>query len=174
MIIANYMVEHTDLDQVWMVVSPQNPLKKKASLARDRDRLHMVRLAIGDNHNLKASDVEFNMPIPSYTIDTLAVLKEKYSSYSFVLLMGGDSLPTLPKWKNYEKLIQENEIYVFKRPGYDLGPLADHENVKILKDSPVLQISASFVRKCIKEGKSIKYLVPDVVFDYIDGSSMYK
>jgi nicotinate-nucleotide adenylyltransferase len=168
------MVEQTDLNQVWMIVSPQNPLKRKASLARDRDRLHMVRLAIGDNHNLKASDVEFNMPIPSYTIDTLAVLKEKYSDYQFVLLMGGDSLATLPKWKNFEKLIEENEVYVFNRPGYDLGPLVSHSNVTILKDSPVLQISASFIRKCIKEGKSIKYLVPDAVFDYIDGSSMYK
>jgi nicotinate-nucleotide adenylyltransferase len=168
------MVEQTDLNQVWMIVSPQNPLKRKASLARDRDRLHMVRLAIGDNHNLKASDVEFNMPIPSYTIDTLAVLKEKYSDYQFVLLMGGDSLATLPKWKNFEKLIEENDVYVFNRPGYDLGPLVSHSNVTILKDSPVLQISASFIRKCIKEGKSIKYLVPDAVFDYIDGSSMYK
>jgi len=168
------MVEQTDLNQVWMIVSPQNPLKRKASLARDRDRLHMVRLAIGDNHNLKASDVEFNMPIPSYTIDTLAVLKEKYSDYQFVLLMGGDSLATLPKWKNFEKLIEENEVYVFNRPGYDLGPLVSHSNVTILKYSPVLQISASFIRKCIKEGKSIKYLVPDAVFDYIDGSSMYK
>jgi nicotinate-nucleotide adenylyltransferase len=174
MIIANYMVEHTDLDQVWMIVSPQNPLKKKSSLANDRERLHMVRLAIGDNPNLKGSDIEFDMPIPSYTIDTLAHLKEQYSYHTFVLLMGGDNLPTLPKWKNYEKLIAENEIYVFNRPGYDLGPLANHDHVSILEDSPVLDISASFIRKCRKEKKSIRYLVPEPIFHYIDGSSLYQ
>ena len=174
MIIANYMVEHTDLQQVWMVVSPHNPLKKKSSLANDRERLHMVRLAIGDNSNLMGSDVEFDMPRPSFTIDTLAHLKEQFSNHTFVLLMGGDSLPTLPKWKNYEKLIADNEIYVFNRPGYELGPLATHENVTILEDSPVLEISASFIRKCRKADKSIRYLVPDPIFDYIDGSSLYK
>lgn len=173
MIIANHMVEHTDLDEVWMVVSPQNPFKEKASLASDRSRLYMINLAIDDNPKLKASDVEFSMPIPSYTIDTLAVLKEKYN-HSFVLLIGGDNLSTLPKWKNYDKLIKENEIYVFSRPGYELGPLVDHPQVTILEGTPTLQISASFIRKCIKAGKSIQYLVPDQVYHHIDGSSLYK
>lgn len=174
MIIANFMVEHTDLDEVWMVVSPQNPFKNKASLAKDHERLQMLDLAIGDNLKLKSSNIEFGMPIPSYTIDTLAVVKEKYPNYDFVLLMGGDNLPTLPKWKNYERLITDNKIYVYNRPGYELGPLQDHQQVTIVKDSPLLQISASFIRKSIQEGKSIRYLVPEAVFDYIDGSSIYK
>ncbi len=174
MIIADHMVEHTDLDEVWMVVSPQNPFKEKKSLAKDRERYHMISLAIGDHKKLKVSDVEFSLPVPSYTVETLAVLREKHPDLNFVLLMGGDNLPTLPKWKNYEVLLSDYEIYVFKRPGYDLGPLQDHEHITVLNETPTLQISASFVRKCIKEGKSIKYLVPSTVYEYIDGSSLYK
>ncbi len=168
------MVEHTDLDEVWMVVSPQNPFKKKESLAKDHERLQMIDLAIGENLKLKSSNIEFGMPVPSYTIDTLTVLKEKHPNYHFVLLMGGDNLPTLPKWKNYERLVSDNKIYVYNRPGYDLGPIQHHENITIVEDSPLLQISASFIRRCIKENKSIRYLVTETVFQYIDGSSLYK
>ena len=173
MIIANFMVEHSDLKEMWMVVTPHNPHKEKKSLAKDRDRLHLVDLAIGDNVNIKASDIEFGLEKPSYTVDTLAFLKEKYPHHTFSLIMGGDNLGTFHKWKNYKTILANHEIYVYRRPGYDLGDLQDHEKVTIL-EAPLLTISASYIRKQIKEGKSIQYLVPDKVWDYIDGSSMYR
>ena len=173
MIIANFMVEHSDLGEIWMVVSPHNPLKEKKSLAKDHDRLHLVRLAIGDNLNIKASDIEFGLPKPSYTIDTLAYLTEKYPHHEFSLIMGGDNLGTFHKWKNYEAILENHNIYVYRRPGYDLGDLQDHKRVTIL-EAPLLTISASYIRKQVKEKKSIQYLVPDRVWEYIDGSSMYK
>ena len=173
MIIANYIVQHSDLDKVWMVVSPHNPLKKKQSLANDYDRLHLVKMAIGDNDNLAASDIEFGLPKPSYTVDTLAYLHEKYPAKEFALIMGGDNLATLHKWKNYEVLLQKS-IYVYARPDYELGALQNHKNVTILKDTPSLQISASLIRKLIKAGKSVQYLVPDAVYEHIEASSMYR
>ena len=173
MIIASYLAENTDLAEVWMVVSPQNPLKKKESLAKDRDRLYMINLAIDDNPKLRASDVEFSMPKPSYTIDTLTVLKEKYPDHKFVLIMGSDNLPTLHRWKNYERLIEDNQIYVYTRPGYEDHPLASHKNIRML-EAPLLNISATFIRKSIKAGKSIRYMVPEPVFEYLDGSNLYK
>ncbi len=173
MIIANYIVENTALDQVWMVVSPQNPFKKKATLANDYDRLHLVRMAIGDNLKLKASDVEFSLPKPSYTIDTLTYLREKYPDKNFTLIMGGDNLGSLPKWKNYELLLRDYKIIVYKRPSYELGPLANHESITLL-EAPLLQISASYIRASIQEEKSIQYLVPDVVYKEISDSGMYR
>ena len=173
MIIAMHMINETDLDQVWFVVSPHNPFKNKKSLANDNDRLHLVNLAIGDTLNLRASNIEFGLPKPSYTIDTLTYLGEKYPHYSFSLIMGGDNIPTLPKWKNSEILIRDYTIFVYKRPRYELGPLAEHRNI-IIVDAPLLDISASYIRACIKYGKSIRYMVPDAVFEYINGSSMYK
>lgn len=172
MIIANYIVTHTDLNQVWMVVSPHNPHKKKKSLARDHDRLHLVRLAIGDNLKIKASDIEFSLPQPSYTIDTLTYLKEKHPQKEFCLIMGGDNLSSLHKWKNYESIIENYSIMVYKRPRYRLGDLKDHPNVTIC-DTPLLQISASYIRKCIKENKSIQYLVPDEVYKYLEATPIY-
>ena len=173
MIIANFMATQTDLDHVWLVVSPQNPLKPKNSLLRDYDRLHLVRLAIGDNPLLKASEIEFNLPKPSYTIDTLTYLREKYPDYKFVLIMGGDNLKSLHKWKNYEILLRDYEIYIYKRPAYELGQFADHPNVHLF-EAPLMQISATYIRKCIKTGKSVRYLVPDAVFEYMEGSNLYK
>ncbi|MFK8101258.1 MAG: nicotinate (nicotinamide) nucleotide adenylyltransferase [Saprospiraceae bacterium] len=173
MIIANYMATQTDLDQVWMVVSPQNPHKKKSSLARDYDRLHLVRLAIGDNDKLKASDIEFNLPQPSYTIDTLTHLKEKYPKKNFVLIMGGDNLSTFHKWKNYELILKYHEVFVYKRPQYDLGTLVDHPSVQLF-DAPLMEISASYIRKCIKAQHDIQYLVTEPVYDYINASNLYR
>jgi nicotinate-nucleotide adenylyltransferase len=173
MIIANYMVQNSDLKKVWMVVSPQNPFKSKASLAKDHDRLHLVNLAIGENVNLIASDIEFNLPKPSYTVDTLAYLKEKYPDYEFVLMMGGDNLGTFHKWKNYETIIKYHKIYVYQRPEYDLGELANHEKVKVF-DAPMMNISASYIRKSLREKKSIQYLVPDAVFEYLRDFNLYK
>lgn len=172
MIIANYIVTHTDLDQVWMVVSPHNPHKKKKSLARDHDRLHLVRLAIGENLRIKASDIEFGLPQPSYTIDTLTYLNEKHPKKEFCLIMGGDNLGSLHKWKNYESIIENYSIMVYKRPRYRLGELKDHPNVTIC-DAPLLQISASYIRKCIIENKSIQYLVPDEVYKYLEATPIY-
>jgi nicotinate-nucleotide adenylyltransferase len=173
MIIANYMATHTDMDAVWMVVSPHNPLKEKKSLAKDYDRLHLVRLAIGDNPLLRASDIEFSLPKPSYTVDTLAYLKEKYPDYRFNLIMGGDNLGSLHKWKNYEVLLRDYHIYVYDRPGYDLGDLADHKSVTILQ-APLLQLSASYIRNCIKEDKSIQYLVPEAVYLHLEETGIYQ
>ncbi|MEM6698450.1 MAG: nicotinate (nicotinamide) nucleotide adenylyltransferase [Bacteroidota bacterium] len=172
LIIANFMATQSDLKEVWLVVSPQNPLKMKSTLANDYDRLNLVRLAIGDNPKLRASDIEFSLPKPSYTIDTLTHLRDKYPSKKFVLIMGGDNLATLHKWKNYELLLQDHEIYVYQRPSYDLGELAAPSSVKIF-DAPLMQISASYIRKCLKTGKSVEYLVSEAVFEELERSGLY-
>jgi len=173
MIIANYMATQTDLEEVWMVVSPHNPLKPKKTLARDHDRLHLVRLAIGDNPRLKASDVEFGLPQPSYTVDTLSYLKEKYPNRQFALIMGGDNLATLHKWKNYELLLRDHEIFVYQRPSHDLGELQQHPSIKIV-EAPLMQISASYIRRCLKAGQSVQYLVPDAVYRYLEEVAIYR
>lgn len=173
MIIANYMVTRSDLDEVWMVVSPQNPLKPKSTLARDYDRLHLVQLAIGDTPKLRASNIEFDLPKPSYTIDTLVYLKEKYPNKEFVLIMGGDNLATLHKWKNYELILRDYQIYLYKRPSYELGDLAEHPSVSHF-EAPLLSISATYVRKCLKHGLSVRYLVPDAVAEYLGESTLYR
>ena len=173
MIIANFMATQTPLEQVWFVVSPQNPLKKKASLARDYDRLHLVRLAIGDNVLLKASNIEFDLPKPSFTIDTLTYLKERHPEHDFVLIMDGDNLATFHKWKNYEIILRDYEIYVYKRPTYDMGDWVNDPHVHIF-EAPQMHISATYIRNCIKAGHSIQYLVPEEVFIYLNGSSLYR
>jgi nicotinate-nucleotide adenylyltransferase len=173
MIIANHVVQNTDLDEIWIVVSPQNPLKQKESLARDYDRLHMVELAIGDSDSLKSSNAEFSLPKPSYTIDTLIYLTEKHPDKQFFLLMGADNLLTFDKWKNYEKILELTNIIVYERPGYDNGPFANHPKVQFVP-APRLEISSSFVRAEIKQGRSVKYLVPDPVFEFLKTSSLYK
>lgn len=172
LIIANFMATRTDLNRVWMVVSPQNPLKPKKTLARDYDRLHLVRLGIGDNPLLEASNVEFNLPKPSYTVDTLAYLKEKHPEKEFALIMGGDNLATLHLWKNYETILANHDIYVYKRPGVELGALSDHPRVRLC-EAPMLDISATYIRECIRTGKSVRYLVPETVYEYLEGGNMY-
>jgi nicotinate-nucleotide adenylyltransferase len=173
MIIADYMAEFSDLDQVWLVVSPHNPLKPKSTLAPDYDRLHLVRLAIGDHSRLRASDIEFHLPKPSYTVDTLAYLREKHPGKEFTLIMGGDNLVSLPKWKNYEFLLQHYRIFVYRRPQYEQTELVHHPNVHVF-EAPLLDISASFVRECRQAGKSIRYLVPDAVYRYLEASHLYR
>ncbi|MEQ8702532.1 MAG: nicotinate (nicotinamide) nucleotide adenylyltransferase [Phaeodactylibacter sp.] len=173
MIIANFMATQTNLEEVWMVVSPHNPLKTKKTLARDHDRLHLVRLAISDNPKLKASDVEFSLPQPSYTIDTLSYLKEKYPNRQFALIMGGDNLATLHKWKNYELLLRDYELFVYQRPQHDLGELENHPNIKVV-EAPLMQISASYIRRCLQDGKSVQYLVPDAVYQYLEEVPLYR
>lgn len=173
LVIANFMATQTDLDRVWLVVSPQNPLKPKKTLARDHDRLHLVRLAVENNPKLRASDVEFGLPKPSYTIDTLAYLSEKHPEHRFVLIMGGDNIATLDQWKNYEQILAGYEIYVYRRPAYELGALAQHPHVKVF-ETPPLDISATYIRDCLKAGKSVRYLVPDAVWEYLENGKMYR
>ncbi|AKQ44525.1 nicotinate-nucleotide adenylyltransferase [Rufibacter radiotolerans] len=174
LILANYMATNTTLDTVWLVVSPQNPFKPSNSLLHEFDRLHMVRLAIADNADLGVTDIEFRMPKPSYTIDTLTYLKEKYPTYQFVLIMGEDNLATFHKWKNYEQILEEYEILVYPRPGSAAIPLALKDHPKItLVPAPLLDISATFIRKCLKEGKSTRYLLPEAVQDYIQAKKLY-
>ena len=173
LIIANFMATQTDLDRVWMVVSPQNPLKPKKTLARDHDRLHLVRLGIGENTRLKASDLEFQLPQPSYTVDTLAYLTEKHPEHTFVLIMGGDNISSLHLWKNYEQILSGFDVYVYIRPGYALGPLSEHPRVRIFEPPP-LDISATYIRECLKTGKSVRYLVPDAVWEYLESGNMYR
>jgi nicotinate-nucleotide adenylyltransferase len=174
LIIAQHLLNYSAIEKLWFIVSPHNPLKEKASLAKDRERLHLVRLAIDENPDMRASDIEFNLPQPSFTIDTMAFLTEKYPQHEFSLIMGGDNLVSLPKWKNYELLISKYPILIYKRPNYAIDtPLANHPNVHIL-DTPMLDISSTLVRQLITEKKSIRYLVPDVVFQYLESSNMYR
>lgn len=174
LIIANHLATQTDLDRVWLVVSPQNPFKPKKTLARDHDRLHLVRLAIGDNPLVEASNIEFNLPKPSYTIDTLAFLKEKYpTGREFSLIMGGDNLASLHLWKNYEQILANHDIYVYQRPNYDLGPLATHPRVKLCQ-APLLDISATYIRECLRNGRSVRYLVPDAAWEYLENGTLYR
>ena len=174
MIIANHMVQYTDLKEVWMVVSPHNPLKNKASLAKDSDRYYLVQLAIGDNPNIKASNIEFSLPLPSYTIDTLTHLTEKYPKREFSLIMGGDNLASIDKWKSFQILMDSYDIYVYQRTGYSVAKYGNHHRVKVIENVPMMDISATFVRNAIQEGKSIQYLLPDRVFEYLEGSTIYK
>ncbi len=173
MIIANFMVEHTDLKEVWLVVSPHNPHKERRTLAPDYDRLHLVNLAAHENYKIRASNIEFSLPKPSYTVNTLAHLREKYPQREFALIMGGDNLLSLPKWKNFEVILNNHDIYVYNRPGYEKGELADRPNIHYV-EAPLLDISASFVRQLLREKKSVQYMVPDAVFEYLHGSSMYR
>lgn len=174
LIIANYMAEFTDLEQVWLVVSPQNPFKKKQSLANDYDRLFLAKTATDGHPKIHVSNVEFGLPQPSYTIDTLAYLKEKNPEDEFYLIMGGDNLGTLHKWKNADILLRDYKILVFKRPHYELGELRNHPSVTIFEDTPLMQISATFIRKCVKKGKSIRYLVTTEVEEEIKKGRMYQ
>lgn len=173
MIIANYLLQYSDMKEVWMVVSPQNPFKLKSTLASDYIRLDMAHLAIGDQKGIRASNVEFNLTQPSYTVDTLTHLSERYPDKTFSLIMGGDNLQSFHKWKNYEVILASYHIYVYSRPGYSNQQLINHPHVHIL-ESPMLDISASLIRKMISEGKDVRYLVPDAVYEYLNTNNLYK
>ena len=173
LIIANYILDHTDLDQIWFVISPQNPLKPSASLLNEYHRLFLVQLAIEGEKNLKASDIEFKLPKPSYTVDTLAYLQEKYPTHQFAIIMGSDSLQNLPKWKNYQWLLQHYPIYVYQRPEHETIPVYPEAMSIQVMHAPLLPISSTTIRQHIKEGKSIRYLVPDAVREEIEKSGYY-
>lgn len=174
LIIAQHLAQHTDLEQVWLVVSPQNPFKPKATLANDYERLALARAAVADNDLLRVSDIEFGLEKPSYTVDTLAHLKEKFPQHQFSLIMGGDNLASFDKWKSYQAILVEHHIFVYARPGYDLGPLATHPSITILTDVPQMEISATHIRSLLKAGKSAKYLVPEAALLEIEKSGLYR
>jgi len=173
LIIANYMANHTDLDQVWFVVSPHNPLKEKSDLINIYDRLEMAKLAIENAQNIRVSDVELKLPQPSYTIDTLTYLHEKYPEHQFSLIMGSDNLVSLKKWKNYELILRDYHIHIYPRPGYDQHEFASHPSVTITK-TPLMELSATFIRRSVKENKNVQYFVPDEVLKFIDGKNLYR
>ncbi len=172
LIIAKHVINNTDLKQVWMVISPQNPLKNSNSLLNKYDRLNMVQSALEGETKIKASTIEFNLPSPSFTIDTLAYLKEKHKQHQFSIIMGSDSFTNIKKWKNYEMIIKNYEIYIYQRTGY---PIQNIEEAIVSKlEAPLIEISSSAIRKIIKDGKSIRYLVPDVVDQQIKENKYYK
>ncbi|MBT9394740.1 nicotinate-nucleotide adenylyltransferase [Hymenobacter sp. NST-14] len=172
LILANFMATHTDLAEVWLVVSPQSPFKVGQKLLAEQLRLDLVQRAIAGNDRLRALDVEFSLPQPSYTIDTLELLRARYPAYQFVLLMGGDNLPGLSGWKAANRILAEFEVYVYPRPGYEL-PAPLPPAVRVV-EAPLLDISATFLRQCLHQGRSIRYLVPEAVEDRIRDQGYYR
>jgi nicotinate-nucleotide adenylyltransferase len=172
--LANYMVENTDIDQLWFVISPHNPLKQKETLLADHLRLEMLELAVHDSRKYKVSNIEFHLPKPSFTIDTLTYLSEKYPGNQFVILMGIDGLETFHKWKNHTQIIENYARYIYPRITEKPIDAALHPNVIFLKNAPIIEISSSFIRKSIKEGKDMRYFLHEKVFDFIDKMNLYK
>lgn len=171
--IANYMLEFTDMDELWMIVSPHNPFKTIKSLASEYDRINMVELAIGENHKMSASDIEFRLPKPSYTIDTLTYLGERNPTKEFVLIIGSDNLDSFHKWKNYEEILKNYQIYVYPRLGSGLGKYSDYQNIRLV-NAPTIEVSSSFIRESIKSGKDIRYFLNSEVYQYIQQNNFYK
>jgi nicotinate-nucleotide adenylyltransferase len=172
LIIANHVLNSTDLQKIWFIVSPQNPLKHSHSLLNEYDRLHLLNVATEGDVRVKVLDVEFNLPKPSYTSVTLAHLTERYPANEFSLIMGSDSLQNLHKWNNYEFITRNYPIYVYTRPGFETKSEYGFK-VKVLK-APLLEISSTEIRRLIKEGKSVRYLVPDNVREEIEKGGYYR
>jgi nicotinate-nucleotide adenylyltransferase len=170
--IANYIIEFTDIDQLWFVLSPHNPLKKKAILLEDFDRYELLKKAIGENEHFEICDIELHLPEPSYTIDTLTYLKERNPLYKFVLIMGSDVLPTFHKWKNYKEIIKNYQRYIYPRKGYENINLEVHQNIKVI-NAPLIEISSSFIRRALKQGKNVQYFLPGEVYKYILKKGLY-
>jgi len=170
--IANYMLEYSDLQQVWFVISPQNPFKSKKGLLADYQRLELVNLALGDSDSYKASNVEFNLPKPSRTVDTLAYLYDKHPDKDFSLIMGSDNLVNFHKWKNHEEIIKNHSIYVYPRPQTPETKFDKHPKVNRV-NAPLMEISSSFIRNAIKEKRSVLFFVPQKVWDYIEEMNFY-
>lgn len=172
-VIAGYMAGFTGLDQVWLVVSPHNPHKKREDLIRAYDRLEMARLAVEDTTELQVSDIEFGLPRPSYTIDTLTYLGERYPQHEFSLILGSDNLYSLPRWKNHEILLRDYRLLIYPRPGFRDSGLEDHPSVQ-MTEAPLMEISSTFIRKGIAEGKNMQLFVPGKVWDFIDKKGLYR
>ena len=174
MVIAHYMVEFTDMDEVWMVVTPQNPFKQKDSILKDYDRLHLMQLAIGDDPRLKASNIEFDLPQPNYTVDTLVYLGEKFPINKFSLIMGADNLNHFHKWKNHDVILENHELYVYPRMNSNEGgDLKYHYKVNYV-EAPVMKISSSFIRKAIKDGRNVEHFMPSKVSEHVAQTALYK
>jgi nicotinate-nucleotide adenylyltransferase len=173
LIIADAIALEKEIEKVWFVVSPQNPLKAKASLLAESSRYYLANLATEDNPNFFVSNIEFNLPKPSYTIDTLNYLEEKYPDKKFCLVMGGDNLANLKKWKNYEQILQNYKMYIYKRPEADMNDVLKHENIHFL-DVPMMGISSTLIRLRIQQKQSIRYLVPENVRIEIEMGGFYK
>lgn len=173
LIIANYMANFTPLQEVWLVVSPHNPLKPKSGLANMYDRLEMARLATENAPQLKISDIEFKLPQPSYTVDTLAHLAERYPDKEFCLIMGADNLESLKKWKNYEVILANHEIYVYPRPGAAIDQWKGNSKI-VITATPTMEISSTFIRKAIALNKNVQFFVPDPVLGFMESKNMYR
>lgn len=172
LIIANHILNEGVVDKIWFVVSPQNPFKKIENLANEYDRLHLVQTAIESDYRLKVTDIEFSLPKPSYTIHTLTYLKEKYPENSFHIIMGSDSFQNLAKWKNYEVLIANYPIIIYKRPGFEIN---NELNANIIEmQAPLLEISSTHIRELLRSGKSVKYLVPPAVEEELTANAYFK
>jgi len=172
LIIANYIANHTELEQVWFVVSPQNPLKRETTLLNEHHRKHLIDLSIEGERKLKTSNVEFKLPKPSYTIDTLTYLDEKYPLHQFSIIMGSDSFSNINRWKNYEVLLKKYHIYIYERPGFKVIP---HPDSRItLLSAPLLEISSTHIRELLHLKKSIRYMVPDIVKEEIELHHYYR
>ena len=173
MMIANYMVEFTDVSQVWFIVSPHNPLKEKATLLADHHRLAMANIAVEDDPRFRASNIEFHLPVPSYTIDTLTYLTEKYPEREFVMICGSDNLPSLSKWKNYEELLNRYHLYIYPRPDTEPSSFDNHPHVHFTK-APLIEISSSFIRQGISDGKNLRQFLPEKVWKYLTEMHFYE
>ena len=172
LIIANHVLNNSDVDKIWFVLSPHNPLKEAHSLLNEYDRMQLAELAIGDNSKFRVSNVEFHLPRPSYTIDTLTYLSEKFPLERFSVIMGGDSYQNIHRWKNYEQLLKNYSVIVYNRPGFVVN-VTKEMPVNVM-DAPLLDISSTFIRKQIREGKSARYLLPDAVWKYINENRYYQ
>jgi nicotinate-nucleotide adenylyltransferase len=172
LIIANYILNETELEKIWFVVSPQNPLKPSANLLNEYHRIHLVRLATEDDSRIKPSDIEFSLPKPSYTVNTLAWLEEKHPEHQFSIIMGSDSFQNIHKWKNYEVILKNYPVYVYPRPGFPVTN-AEEKNIRLVS-APLLEISATQVREYIREGKSVRYMVPEKVLEEMEKGAYYK
>lgn len=175
LIIANYMVEYSDLDEVWFVVTPHNPHKKKKTLLADHHRLAMVEIALENYPKLEASNVEFALPQPNYTVNTLAYLEEKYPKKNFSLIMGEDNLKSLHKWKNYEVILDRYSIFIYPRisDGKVETQFDNHEKIQLI-DAPIIELSSTFIRKAVKSGKNIQPMLSPEVWKYLDEMNFYK
>jgi nicotinate-nucleotide adenylyltransferase len=173
LILAEYFATRTDLAEVWLVVSPQSPFKVGEELLPDTARLALLQLAVADNPRLRAEGIELSLPLPSYTITTLDALRARHSGHDFVLLMGGDNLPGLPRWRAADRLLSEFDLYVYPRPGAELPDLADFPRARVVK-APLLDVSATFIRASIQAGHSIRYLVPPAVEEEILARKYYQ
>ena len=173
LMLANYLAEYGGLDEIWFVVSPQNPFKDKKSLLADRHRLYMVEMAINGDERFQVCDIEFYMPQPSYTIDTLTRLQERHPNTDFYLICGMDNIESFKKWKNYEAILQYHHLMVYPRKGYSSNELVDHPSVKII-EAPEIEVSSTFIRNAIGEGKDVRYFVPKEVYKYIVDMHFYE